>query len=185
MSHLIQGSKEWLEFRKKYIGASDAAVLLGHSPWKTPYQLWEEKLGLFDQEEKKCMTRGKKMEEEAREYYSSLLNVEFSPHVKTKDIFMASLDGINEDKTIAIEIKCPNKKRVMEFHEEKLVPIYYYAQVQQQMYVYDLYEIYYVEYHPKILSEPIKVNLDEEFLNEYFDKARRFWFHVEYKIEPE
>lgn len=34
---------EWLEARKDGLGASDAAAVLGISPWKTNVQLWEEK----------------------------------------------------------------------------------------------------------------------------------------------
>jgi len=37
---------EWLELRNTGIGASDIAVVLGLSPWKTPFQLWAEKTGL-------------------------------------------------------------------------------------------------------------------------------------------
>ena len=37
---------EWLEARKDGLGASDAAALLGLSPWKTNVHLWEEKCGL-------------------------------------------------------------------------------------------------------------------------------------------
>ena len=37
---------EWLEARKDGLGASDAAAVLGISPWKTNVQLWEEKTGL-------------------------------------------------------------------------------------------------------------------------------------------
>lgn len=35
----------WLAQRKTGIGGSDAAVVAGFSPWKTPFQLWEEKTG--------------------------------------------------------------------------------------------------------------------------------------------
>lgn len=37
--------QEWLETRKKGLGGSDAAAVLGLSPWKTNVQLWEEKTG--------------------------------------------------------------------------------------------------------------------------------------------
>lgn len=39
------GSPAWLEFRKKGIGGSDAAAILGLSPFKTNVQVWEEKTG--------------------------------------------------------------------------------------------------------------------------------------------
>ncbi len=42
-SQLIQNTPEWHAFRRKRIGASDAPVIMGISPWKTPYQLWIEK----------------------------------------------------------------------------------------------------------------------------------------------
>jgi len=31
--------------RKGFIGGSDAPIILGLSPWKSPYQLWLEKIG--------------------------------------------------------------------------------------------------------------------------------------------
>lgn len=37
---------EWLEFRQTGIGATDAPVILGLSPWKSALQLYAEKLGL-------------------------------------------------------------------------------------------------------------------------------------------
>lgn len=37
---------EWLEERKKGLGASDAGTIYGVSNWKTNVELWEEKVGL-------------------------------------------------------------------------------------------------------------------------------------------
>ena len=38
--------EKWLEARKKYIGGSDVACILGYNPWKTNKQLYREKKGL-------------------------------------------------------------------------------------------------------------------------------------------
>ena len=38
--------EKWLEARKKYIGGSDVACILGYNPWKTNLQLYKEKKGL-------------------------------------------------------------------------------------------------------------------------------------------
>ena len=43
--------EEWLKIRGKGIGGSDAAVILGLSSWKTPRQLWFEKMDLNPIEE--------------------------------------------------------------------------------------------------------------------------------------
>jgi len=40
-----QRSPEWFALRKGGITATDATVIAGLSPYKTPYQLWAEKLG--------------------------------------------------------------------------------------------------------------------------------------------
>ena len=36
---------EWLEQRKKGIGGSDVAAIMGLSPWRTPAEVWFEKTG--------------------------------------------------------------------------------------------------------------------------------------------
>lgn len=41
----LNSRDEWLEHRKKYIGASDAACIIGCNPWKSNVDLWEEKTG--------------------------------------------------------------------------------------------------------------------------------------------
>jgi len=46
--------QQWLEERKKGIGASDAAVILGLSPYKDTVQLWKEKTGRVEAEDISC-----------------------------------------------------------------------------------------------------------------------------------
>lgn len=43
--------EEWLEERKKGIGGSDAAVILGLNPYKNNIRLWEEKTGKVQAED--------------------------------------------------------------------------------------------------------------------------------------
>ena len=38
--------------------ASDTPVVLGVSPWRTPYQLWQHKLGLVEPEVTPAMLHG-------------------------------------------------------------------------------------------------------------------------------
>lgn len=54
MGYLISVSKdreEWLQDRKKGLGASDAGAYMGVSPWKSNEQLWKEKRGLVEPED--------------------------------------------------------------------------------------------------------------------------------------
>ena len=43
--------EQWLEERKKGIGGSDAATIMGLNPYKTNVDLWEEKTGRKDAED--------------------------------------------------------------------------------------------------------------------------------------
>ncbi len=54
----------WLEARRSGIGASDAAIILGVSKWKSPLQLFAEKTGLADvtEDEKDWLRWGHRLE---------------------------------------------------------------------------------------------------------------------------
>lgn len=48
---LPETREAWLKERRKGIGASDAASILGMSKWKSNVELWEEKVGLREPED--------------------------------------------------------------------------------------------------------------------------------------
>jgi len=136
----IQGSQEWLEFRRSKIGASMAAAILGIDPWTSPLQLWEQ---IVLQKEKKstyAMQRGKNLEQKARDWLSNMMNTAYRPEViqslEYPDL-IASLDAFCElpDGNVAIaEIKAPNQKTHQEAIDGK-IPQHYVAQMQHQMMV--------------------------------------------------
>ncbi|MDD5017591.1 MAG: YqaJ viral recombinase family protein [Eubacteriales bacterium] len=45
---ILTEREKWLAERKNGIGASDAPIILGYSPWKNNVALWEEKTGRRD-----------------------------------------------------------------------------------------------------------------------------------------
>lgn len=62
---------EQLAIRKNGIGGSDAPVVVGVSPYKTPLQLWLEKRGdAVDQEETEVMFWGTRLEDTIAEVYA-------------------------------------------------------------------------------------------------------------------
>jgi len=66
MTTLIKSTTEaeWREVRRQGIGASDAPAILGLSPWKSPIQLYADKLGLAENgtEETEAMRWGRRLE---------------------------------------------------------------------------------------------------------------------------
>lgn len=64
--------QKWLEARKKGIGGSDAAAIIGMSQYKTNVQLWEEKTGLKEAEDisdKPYVKYGKEAEKPIRDLF--------------------------------------------------------------------------------------------------------------------
>ena len=55
---------EWLERRKKTIGGSDAAGIVGLSRWASPFSVWAEKTGrTADKEDTEAMRQGRDLED--------------------------------------------------------------------------------------------------------------------------
>ena len=183
-----QNTQEWLEFRKTKIGASDAPVILGMSPWKTPLQLWEEKLGIRPMQEiNEAMQRGHNLEPIAREAYINHTGNYCVPEVVTHaeyDWMIASLDGIAFDRSIIIEIKCPGKN---DHHTASLgkVPEKYYAQLQHQLAVIGLDRLHYFSFRSEDDFYLIEIERDEKFINELISKEKDFWDKLQNFIEPD
>ncbi len=62
--------EEWLKERQKHLQASDAAVIIGESPWTSAAELFDQKLGLVppkDISSRPYVIYGKRMEEHIRE----------------------------------------------------------------------------------------------------------------------
>ena len=56
--------EEWLKLRRKSIGGSDAAGMIGLSRWESPYSVWADKTGrLPDKPETEAMRQGRDLED--------------------------------------------------------------------------------------------------------------------------
>lgn len=104
---IAQGSPEWHSHRRRYRNASETPVVLGVSPWKTPYQLWQEKLGLVQAEVTAAMRHGGELEPAARAAYEARTGLVVQPVVLLDGEYSASLDGVTLGGERIVEIKCP------------------------------------------------------------------------------
>jgi putative phage-type endonuclease len=133
---MIQGTNEWLEWRKKGAGASEVAAIIGVNPYTTCRQVWLEKTGRSKGFEGNFATqRGTELEAKARSRYE-LISMEDMPpatiiHPKY-DIVRVSLDGLRSDNKKILEIKCPGESN-HKIAQSGKVPDHYVPQVQYQM----------------------------------------------------
>jgi putative phage-type endonuclease len=172
--------------RKKHIGASDAPIILGTSPWCTPHKLWERKLGIAEEvEETPAMRRGSIMEPEARKAFELATNLEVFPQIiyHTEHKFMmSSLDGLTLDGSAAVEIKCPGKKAHSMALKGK-VPEYYIPQLQHQLSCLGIEKIYYYSYDGND-GVVLEIDRDDEFIEDLIEKEKVFWNCIESKTPP-
>lgn len=186
-NELIQGSAEWLEMRKQHLGASDAPVIMGVSPYKTQHQLWEEKLGLTNNDySNKATQYGHDMEEPARRAYEKLTGIIVAPTVvfhPDRPYMMASLDGLSFDRKTAVEIK-----NVCEADHETaksgVVPEKYFPQVQHQLAVLGLPSLHYFSFRKGDFAL-IDVLRDDKYLDILYGSEKAFWDLVLNFKEPE
>ena len=135
---LAQGSQEWLDYRLKMRNASETAAMLGVSPWMSPYQLWLLKTGRSVTKGTAAMQHGTDMEPAARAAYEAQTGNVMQPLVLQDGAYSASLDGMDLDGGLIVEIKCPYKGQSSVLWNEAMVgevPAHYELQVQHQLMV--------------------------------------------------
>ena len=156
---LEQGSDAWLSWREGGIGASDMPTIMGESPYKTPLQLWREKMGLAetpDLSNNPHVRRGVENEEPARQAFDARFNeftLEMCIESRLHPHRRVSLDGLTASGKV-LEIKCPTPEKAQQaiaFAQEQgtkpvtrqqleSLGLYYWAQVQYQLAVVGLTE---------------------------------------------
>ena len=183
---LIQGSNTWKLWRQSHLGASDAPIIMNVG-FKTPLRLWQEKMGVEIPYVNDAMRRGTLLEPVALAEFNKLMGEEFSPAVFVSDEYhwmSASLDGMNFEGTEAVEIKLAGSKD----HATALkgfVPEKYMPQLQHQMFVCNLPEIYYYSFDGTA-GVLLVIPRDEEFISELISKEADFYRRmVEFDAPPE
>ena len=185
---LEQGSQEWLEFRKKHIGCSELSSILGFNPYKSAYMLWLEKTGLIEPEKRnEAMLRGIAMEPDARDKFIETTGIDMVPKVliyKKWDTLMASLDGISMNHKSILEVKCPNSRKLYDQALDKLIPDYYFAQMQFQLLISEAEVCYYFVYLNTNEYQLIEVYPDYKYIEDNFYKIKEFWNMITTNTPP-
>lgn len=134
--NLVQGSDEWLSYRRSKVCASDSPIIMELSPWRTRDELLKEKLGLIEsQPVNNAMKRGMILEPAAVACAEEMLGTLFIAEVLQSiehSWMCASYDGVCIDNKIILEVKCTNKKN-HELAKNGQIPDYYMPQVQHQI----------------------------------------------------
>ena len=93
--------------RWRYIGGSDIAAIMGISPFKTRFQLLQEKAQIVEPDFKgnEYTEYGNKLEPLIRDYVNETLNRNFAPDVLIDGDFRFNFDGLDKEHNEILEVK--------------------------------------------------------------------------------
>lgn len=138
----------WMDERRRGLGASDAAAVLGISPWRTNVELWEEKTGRrkpADIGDKPAVRYGNEAEPLLRALFSldhPEFRVSFAPYkiiCREGSPFITctpdgELEELDTGRRGGLEIKTTEIRSPLDWRKwDGQIPDYYYAQVCHQM----------------------------------------------------
>ena len=184
-----QQSADWLRWRNKGIGASDSPAILGVSPYRTPYQVWEEKTGRGpdEQEMNFGIRRGIELEPKAR----AMFELEHDLDMPAKcfehpehEWIRASLDGWNEEAKAILEIKCAGQK---DHTSAKMgeIPEKYYWQLVHQVLVTNASSVYYYSFDG---DNGVTIHKPASFFKKdvakLFKQLNKFYDHIKKDVPP-
>ena len=181
---------QWLEERRKGVGGSDIAAIMGLSPFKTAYQVYREKRKEVEDWQGNDLTDwGKRMEPAIRQWYSDQtgrdvrLPEKIMYHEKYP-FMLASLDGFTDDGRV-VEIKTARSGKKWGEPETNQIPDYYAVQVHHYMTVTGF----------QVADIPVSiaggspslyiVEADKEISEMIIEAAANFWERVQTGNPPE
>ena len=185
--------EEWLKYRKRGIGGSDVAALLGISKWTSAVALWLDKTNQTNEPEEinEAMRWGQLLEPVIREQFRQITG---RPVVEVKAILqhpqypfmIADIDGLTVDEDGApaiLEIKNVSEYKRSEWSQG--VPAYYQTQVQHYLFVTGVQKAYVIALFGGNSSGVYTVQADPEVQQMLVQVESDFWSKVQNLIRPE
>lgn len=190
---VVMLTREQLEKRKHGVGASDTPIIMGFSSYKTPYQLYLEKISpvTVTEEETELQHWGNLLEPVIRKEFVNkndlIVTIPDTLYHAEKRYMLANLDGYIPAVDAVLEIKTCNAFQGNEWGTEETdqIPMQYLIQVAHQCIVADCKKAYIAvliggnDYRQYVYER------DAELEGLIQDAVDNFWLnHVVPRIEP-
>jgi len=192
--------QQWHEHRRKGIGGSDAAAVLGISPFKTGRDLYYSKLGIEPEESNDenwvQLEVGHLLEDLTMRIFGKKTGFPICPTKKMyrhseHSFMLANPDAFTKDQDgpAIVEIKTTNYfAKDNWWHDgREIVPPYYEAQGRQYMSVLNMNRVYYCCLYGNSFDDVIirRINRDMDYEAELIYHEQSFWKnHVLQKVPP-
>ena len=143
-------NEEWLRWRKKGLGGSDIAPILGISKWSSAIDIWLSKTNQKHDDcvQNEAMFWGTRLEPVIRDYFREITGkkvIEVKAILQNIDhpYMIADIDGLTEDSNgnpAILECKCVSEFKRSEWETD--IPVYYRTQVEHYLAVTGLSTAY-------------------------------------------
>lgn len=193
--------EEWLEYRRRGIGGSDAAAVLGVSPFATARDLYYDKLKLVSYEDDEGNWVAMKMGHLLEDLVAQIFHVKTGYRIyQIKKMFyhpvythmLADIDyfvELPDGRTAILEIKTTNynAKDHWWYNGAEIVPINYEIQGRHYMCVMDIDQVFYCCLYGNNEDEVILRHIDRdlEYEAELIALEQNFWQnHILARVPP-
>lgn len=180
---------EWLQERRKSLGGSDAAAIIGANKFTSPYMVWVDKMGeLPDKEPNEAMRQGTDLED----YVAKRFCQETGKRVRRRNEIIrnpkypyahANVDRWIIGENAGLECKTTSQLNLKNF-DDGMFPDNYYFQCLHYMAVTgaDKYYLAVLVYSKDFLIFEIERN--QELIDQLMENEKEFWEYVENQTPP-
>ena len=182
--------EQWLEYRRKSIGGSEAATIAGLNQYSSLYALWADKMGLLpEKEDNEQMRQGRDFENYVAQRWSEatgkkVRRTNFMYLHDDYDYISANVDREVVGENAGLECKTTSVFNKSDF-ENGEIPLYYYVQCVHYMNVMGYNRMYLAVLILNKGFYHFVIERDEVECNELLQLEIEFWQkYVETKIPP-
>jgi putative phage-type endonuclease len=178
--------EDWLEQRKSGIGGSDVAALCGLSPWKTPLQLYMDKIGeLPPTEENEAMYWGNTLEDIVAQEFAKRTGKKVRRcnsilRSKKHSFMLANIDRDIVGEDALLEVKTSGA-----FKNWDNVPEEYMLQIQHYMAVTGYKKAYLAVLIGGNKYKQFEIDRDDALIDTIILAESKFWDNVVNRIPPD
>lgn len=184
-----ESREEWLELRKKYIGGSDAASVVGLNDYQSPYALWCEKEGISPAFEGNLRTRiGTEMEPVIAKLFEEETGkkVQNCNFTLINDVFpwaVADVDRMVIGEDAILEIKSTSALNLKHYKNGDY-PARFYVQVMHYLAVTGKQKAYLAVLIGNSDFKIFEIERDEDEISALMEAEKQFYGYMQSGEEP-
>lgn len=190
ISTLDMARADWLELRRRGIGGSDAATIVGLNPWSSRLELYADKKGLIpEKEDNEAMRQGRDLEDYVAQRWMEAngKKVRRENHILYNELYpwaFANVDRVVIGEKALLECKTTSVYNKTDFASGK-IPDTYYVQCQHYLGVTGYERAYLAVLVLNSAFYTFTIERDEKEIAALMEAEQAFWDdHVMAGVEP-